>query len=156
MYMYFFYLQIYRCNQQAGEFVITFPRAYHAGFNQGLNLAEAVNFASYKWLGMGRTCIDHYASLQRYPVFSHDELICKMANLAPELDVTIAAATFDDMLCMVEQEKKLRLELLQWGVTKKEKINFELLPDDERQCEYCKATCYLSSVSCECQLGTEK
>jgi len=61
---------IYTTNQHAGEFVITFPRAYHAGFNQGLNFAEAVNFAPADWLKIGRNCMDNYSSLQRYPVFS--------------------------------------------------------------------------------------
>ncbi|KAF9472723.1 hypothetical protein BDN70DRAFT_818235 [Pholiota conissans] len=40
--------------QQAGEFVITYPRGYHAGFNLGLNCAESVNFALDSWLELGR------------------------------------------------------------------------------------------------------
>lgn len=41
---------IVRTDQHAGEFVITFPRSYHAGFNQGYNFAEAVNFAPPDWV----------------------------------------------------------------------------------------------------------
>ncbi|KAL1729188.1 jumonji superfamily protein, partial [Schizophyllum commune] len=40
--------------QHAGEFVITYPRGYHAGFNLGLNCAESVNFALESWVKLGR------------------------------------------------------------------------------------------------------
>ncbi|ESK85356.1 jumonji family transcription [Moniliophthora roreri MCA 2997] len=42
------------CVQHAGEFMITFPRGYHAGFNLGLNCAESVNFALPSWLELGK------------------------------------------------------------------------------------------------------
>ena len=141
---------MYRCNQHAGEFVVTFPRAYHTGFNQGLNFAEAVNFAPSDWLPIGRVCITHYAMLHRFPVFSHDELICKMANDPNHLEITLAVETYKDMLRMVECEKTSRLSLLEWGVTSAEREAFELLQDDERQCDYCKTTCFLSALTCNC------
>ncbi|KAK7080654.1 Lysine-specific demethylase 5A [Halocaridina rubra] len=141
---------IVRTNQHAGEFVITFPRSYHAGFNQGYNFAEAVNFAPPDWLAIGRECVLHYSNLKRYCVFSHDELVCKMASTPDELDLTVAAATYQDMLRMVDLEKKLRRALLHWGVTSAEREAFELLPDDERQCDFCKTTCFLSAVTCSC------
>lgn len=141
---------IHRVNQYAGEFVVTFPRAYHTGFNQGLNFAEAVNFAPADWLRLGRNCIDHYASLRRYPVFSHDELICKMVNDPSVLDYTIAMATYQDMLKMCEAEKNLRSNILDWGVIQSTRHKFEIYPDDERQCSYCKTTCFLSALTCQC------
>ncbi|CAN0472348.1 unnamed protein product, partial [Hapterophycus canaliculatus] len=34
-----------RLQQHPGQFVVTFPKAYHGGFSYGFNCGEAVNFA---------------------------------------------------------------------------------------------------------------
>ncbi|KAL2098214.1 hypothetical protein ACEWY4_007421 [Coilia grayii] len=43
-----------KITQEAGEFMITFPYGYHAGFNHGFNCAESTNFASVRWIDYGR------------------------------------------------------------------------------------------------------
>ncbi|XP_015442070.1 lysine-specific demethylase 5D isoform X1 [Pteropus alecto] len=139
---------VVRTNQCAGEFVITFPRAYHSGFNQGYNFAEAVNFCTADWLPAGRQCIEHYRRLRRYCVFSHEELICKMAAFPEKLDLNMALAVHKEMFIMVQEERRLRKALLEKGITEAEREAFELLPDDERQCIKCKTTCFLSALAC--------
>lgn len=42
--------------QEKGEFMITFPYAYHAGYNLGYNCAESTNFASERWIDYGKYC----------------------------------------------------------------------------------------------------
>jgi jumonji domain-containing protein 2 len=44
---------LYQNNSSEGEFMITFPRAYHCGFNGGMNCAESVNFALESWMSSG-------------------------------------------------------------------------------------------------------
>lgn len=143
-------VSVYRCDQRAGEFVVTFPRAYHSGLNQGYNYAEAVNFALADWLQIGRECVLHYSELKRFCVFSHDELICKIASSCDYLNGPILEATYHDVLAMVRMEKNLRKALLDYGITKSERVKFELFQDEERQCEVCKTTCFMSSLVCSC------
>lgn len=46
--------------QNEGQFVVTCPRSYHAGFNTGFNCAESVNFALEDWLPLGRKACSDY------------------------------------------------------------------------------------------------
>ncbi|XP_030367687.1 lysine-specific demethylase 4C isoform X4 [Strigops habroptila] len=43
-----------KVTQEAGEFMITFPYGYHAGFNHGFNCAESTNFATFRWIDYGK------------------------------------------------------------------------------------------------------
>ncbi|XP_028667320.1 lysine-specific demethylase 4A [Erpetoichthys calabaricus] len=46
-----------KITQEAGEFMITFPYGYHAGFNHGFNCAESTNFATRRWIEYGKQAI---------------------------------------------------------------------------------------------------
>uniref|UniRef100_A0A672QVQ2 [histone H3]-trimethyl-L-lysine(9) demethylase n=1 Tax=Sinocyclocheilus grahami TaxID=75366 RepID=A0A672QVQ2_SINGR len=46
-----------KITQEAGEFMITFPYGYHAGFNHGFNCAESTNFATRRWIDYGKQAI---------------------------------------------------------------------------------------------------
>ena len=61
---------------------------------------------------MGRACIEHYRVLHRQCVFSHEELVCKMAADPDNLDFRVAARTHEELLNIVDDEKKLRKKLL--------------------------------------------
>ena len=62
---------------------------------------------------MGYGCIEHYRQLKRQCVFSHEELVCKMAADPESLDLNLAAAIHQNMLRMVEEEKKHRKVLME-------------------------------------------
>lgn len=78
-----------RLTQRAGDFVVTFPAAYHTGFNHGFNCAEAVNFAPADWIPYGALCRSMYTRLRRAPVFSFQRLLCNVAR-SPSLSLRTA------------------------------------------------------------------
>lgn len=69
-------MRVTRVVQAPGEYVITFPRAYHGGFSNGFCVGEAVNFSIGDWFPFGLEAAQRYRRLSRLPVLAHDELLC--------------------------------------------------------------------------------
>lgn len=42
--------------QSPNEFIIAFGGSYHCGFNFGVNVAEAVNYGTIKWIEKLKKC----------------------------------------------------------------------------------------------------
>lgn len=68
-------IPVYRCVQNPGEFVVTFPGAYRSGFACGFNCVEAVNVAPLDWLSHGQNVVELYREKRRKTMISHDKLL---------------------------------------------------------------------------------
>lgn len=67
--------------------MITFPGAYHGGFNTGLNCAEAVNFAPADWLRFAPLSLERYRSFRKPSLLSHEWLLLKVNYLQSPADM---------------------------------------------------------------------
>ncbi|XP_057474348.1 lysine-specific demethylase REF6-like [Actinidia eriantha] len=68
-----------RLVQNVGEFVVTFPRAYHSGFSHGFNCSEAANIATPEWLRVASDAAIRRASIKCPPMVSHFQLLYDLA-----------------------------------------------------------------------------
>jgi len=149
--------------QHEGEYVVTFPRAFHGGFSMGPNIGEAVNFATHDWIAHGSDANERYRSFARPAVFSHDRLTFTMAHhLEEQKSYKNCLLLLQEVGRVVNEELQLRKKLLAQGV--RDVSDVIELPanrldqldedsadyDDKRLCHACKHICFFSAVACEC------
>ena len=149
--------------QHAGEYIVTFPRAFHGGFSLGPNCGEAVNFALHDWIPHAVDANERYRTFARPSVFSHDRLVYTMAHWVKELRTKeICSALAQELRRLKNEELLLRAKLIKAGV-RDVSNDVELPPnrldqldeesadyDDKRLCHSCKHICFFSAVCCEC------
>lgn len=145
-------IPVYAVDQRPGQFIVTFPKVYHCGFNHGMNLNEAVNFAPPDWISFGKSAVMTYKDQKRDPVFSHERLLIAAA----ENDLSSQTAQWiirylremlrDESLRVEDSSKKLELLSkmnsrlkLKWTNVKSSVSN-----EDFYTCESCRCFSYLS------------
>ena len=132
-----FNIRVAKIVQQPGEFVITFPGAYHAGFNTGSNLAEAVNVAIPAWLPAGHRAIRSYASVGRPSVFCLEELAWKTAEAVlqngTETRRPVVEFCIDVLTCIGEMISR---------TSNRSSQPVTMVMDDKPVCADCNQFCY--------------
>lgn len=145
---------VYSVMQEPGNFVITFPRSFHGGFNLGLNCAEAVNFAPADWLPHGGIGAELYRMYRKAPVLSHEELLYVVAKNGVENESLPYLKGEVERLFV--KEKKCRGELWINGIVKSSLMPPRSNPnfigsEEDPMCIICRQYLYLSAVSCNCR-----
>lgn len=159
-------VNVYALDQRAGQFIITFPQAYHAGFNHGFNFNEAVNFSPADWEPFGAAGVERLQDFRKQPCFSHDELLLTAAGrdstikvakwLGPALE-RVLARELEERSTFVKRHRSwsdhsCKLDQSESGEGLSCHLGFEIddsdVPEAEYQCSYCKAYSYLSRYRC--------
>lgn len=148
---------VYKAVQKPGEYIVTFPRAYHAGFSHGFNCGEAVNFAIGDWFPLGSIASRRYALLNRMPLLPHEELLCKEALILgmrsevedPEYSSADSIAqrnikvSFVNLMRFQHQARWCLMKSRAcWGVSS--------FSHGTILCSVCKRDCYVAYLNCNC------
>ncbi|KAI3421506.1 uncharacterized protein J3R85_012198 [Psidium guajava] len=145
---------VYSILQEPGNFVITFPRSFHGGFNFGLNCAEAVNFAPADWIPHGGYSSELYRFYRKPAVLSHEELLCVVAK--SNYDRKASPFLGKELLKILAKEKDWREQLWQNGIVKSSPMPPRTRPEcvgteEDPMCIICQQYLYLSAVVCGCR-----
>ncbi|CAG7897582.1 unnamed protein product, partial [Brassica rapa] len=152
-------VQVYRVVQNPGEYVLTFPRGYHAGFNCGFNCAEAVNVAPVDWLAHGQNAVELYSKETRKTSLSHDKLLLGAAYEAVKAVVkenTWKSFCGKNGALTKAIQARLRMEEERLGDLGKDsssrlvKMEKDFDSNSERECFSCFYDLHLSASGCKC------
>ena len=136
----------YVIDQRPGQFVVTFPKAYHAGFNHGFNFNEAVNYAPQNWVQYGLESIKSYKLQKRAPIFCHEALILDIAY--SDKSPSTSKWLYPHISRIFEDESVSRRKILQRypNIEKRMTRVGEDSDDEKFQCSVCNGLSYLSRV----------
>lgn len=138
-------VRVVACDQRANEFVVTFPKAYHSGFNHGLNLNEAVNFALPDWIFDDLESVRRYQRFRKPAVFSHDQLLITVSQQSQTIETAVWLEAA--MQEMVDREIAKRNALREIIPDLKEEVYDEDVAESHYICSHCTLFSYLGQLT---------
>lgn len=142
-------IPVFHTVQEPGEFVITFPRAYHCGFSHGFNIAEACNFALPDWVPMGRMALLHYEQVARDTCFSHEEVIINAARDAGRHDAATCTLLAKELRTITQRERQDRQHFLSLRGVSPSHVHTLDGTQQRYNCAVSRRMCYVSAVVCQ-------
>ena len=141
-------VRVCRAVQRPGEWVITLPRAYHAGFSHGFSVAEAVNFCLTDWIPYALSAHEWYRTISREPVIDLEQIIINATKSGYSEEVATACKN------LIEAEVKLRGAARALINKSGNGVREHVLDAEESTknggrgppCEHCGHLCHLSFV----------
>ena len=155
-----------RTVQQAGQFIVVWPRAFTASVCTGYTVSESVYFAPLSWLEIGDSCFKESQASCEPTVFSMHQLLWSIAN-----DSRTQTGVFKQILPMlrqsVEDELASRARLRDYGVNQWNKVvaadgkndvkskrrrssTLAANSDDaDTECDECRVSLFFSRVECK-------
>ncbi|SCU77510.1 LADA_0A00826g1_1 [Lachancea dasiensis] len=103
-------ISCFKAVQYPGEYIVTFPKCYHSGFNTGYNFNEAVNFTLDLWLPYGVEATRDYIHTGKRCVFDMWELmltvLVEYIENPKKFDEALVRKCHAELLRMFNQEIK--------------------------------------------------
>ncbi|KAF6005391.1 hypothetical protein F1559_004865 [Cyanidiococcus yangmingshanensis] len=148
-----------RTIQMPGEFVLTFPQAFHGGFSLGVNMAEAVNFALSDWLPYGRQAMLRYREMRREAPFAQEEIVfsaLERRDIWQKLPLEELERLCQELRHLIREELALRDAAGCFGASA-ERLEDPRSPkyvshagSERDTCRWCRQPFFLSAVRCAC------
>eukprot|EP00599_Poterioochromonas_sp_BG-1_P007151 CAMPEP_0173148590 /NCGR_PEP_ID=MMETSP1105-20130129/9812_1 /TAXON_ID=2985 /ORGANISM="Ochromonas sp., Strain BG-1" /LENGTH=537 /DNA_ID=CAMNT_0014063277 /DNA_START=92 /DNA_END=1705 /DNA_ORIENTATION=- len=154
-------VHVYKAQHEAGTFIVTFPRSYHAGFSYGFNVGEAVNFSILDWIPSGSEALEKYRAVARESAFSTQRLVFTALQNKEDFKHD-RRKLYQEIAKIIQDELNGRAIAISKGVRELADIiqlrpnNFETFDekaieyDEMRICCLCKQSCLFTAVACEC------
>eukprot|EP00981_Chlorochromonas_danica_P002524 scaffold487_cov178-Ochromonas_danica.AAC.12 len=133
-------INVYKASQEAGTFIITFPRSFHGGFGCGLRTKLTRKLR----LGVAE---ERYRMFAREPIFRLYKLVIK--SLEGEINSRQYLLSHDrnsGVRDLCSSSSKVVLPENNFTIINKKTIDY----DDMRACALCKQICVFTAVGCEC------
>ena len=132
-----------RAVQKPGEFILTAPMSYICNFSLGLNVNEAVNFATEEWLHYCPSSLKLYQAWNLKPSLNIPQIISDVIERHDSLNERTLRAAEPHLTTLIKQELKVRKEC---HLPRSSSVQ----NSGDMYCAQCQTICHLSYVRSGC------